>query len=899
MNVYELIAKEKKERTGKLDIGRCGLTELPDELFELEWLEELFISNRYWDIAQKSWIESENKGANNILSYIPPGFLKLTNLERLFISGEDHIRWKIKKIENLPLKLTKLVLCGNQINKLENLPQGLLQLEIGSNLIEKLENLPQGMISLYIQFNQISTIENLPRGLQQLDLRSNQIIKLENLSLSINYLDVRANKIDDISQLNNLLIFKDLDLGSPTIFNNFNFDGSRLRIPPPEIVQYGKAAILKYFEELKRGKDYVYEAKLLIVGEPGAGKTTLFRKLNDFAAEMPREDESTQGIDIHTISFPNKVDPKKDFRVNLWDFGGQEIYHSTHQFFLTKRSLYILVTDSRKEDTDFNYWLQVIELLSIASPIIILQNEKGERKTGVDLRGLQGRFKNIIGLHSFDLSRDEEKLKKLKDAISYNIQALEHVGSELPIRWIEVREELKQKAFETPFINEDTYYKICEEKGIKEKETALFLSGYFHDLGTFLHFKDDPVLRHYIFLRNEWATDAVYALLDDAIVQFEKKGHFDRTDVDRILNKEEYWEMHNEVLQLMLKFELSYRIPDQKAEQYVAPQLLTREKPEYKWQLENSLQITYQYDFMPKGLMSRLIVKLHRYATNFNHLWRTGAIFYRSGAKAEVVETYGTRNINIRVEGINKKELLTIILEELDFLSSGYEGLRYEKMVPCNCKECRISRTPYFFKYSDLYNRLGKKKMTIECNYSIEEVDIPNLLGEFFADKTSIRMTEPIHALKVFISYSKHDQEDLEMFKKVITPLQRKELLITWDDTDLIPAEEWDERIKGKIKEADVIVFLTSIHSLATDYIDSVEMKIALDRHMKHEALILPIILYECLWEETDLSKYHALPSKGRPIHSKEWDNVSKAWVNVAKGIKRMISDFVMGKDEI
>ncbi len=47
----------------------------------------------------------------------------------------------------------------------------------------------------------------------------------------------------------------------------------------------------------------------------------------------------------------------RDFRVNIWDFGGQEVYHSTHQFFLTHRSLYLLVADDRKEDTDFNYWL--------------------------------------------------------------------------------------------------------------------------------------------------------------------------------------------------------------------------------------------------------------------------------------------------------------------------------------------------------------------------------------------------------------------------------------------------------------------------------------------------------------------------------------------------------------
>ncbi|MBK9490892.1 MAG: hypothetical protein IPO07_20480 [Haliscomenobacter sp.] len=33
------------------------------------------------------------------------------------------------------------------------------------------------------------------------------------------------------------------------------------------------------------------------------------------------------------------------FRTNLWDFGGQEIYHSTHVF-LSHRSLYVLLANA-------------------------------------------------------------------------------------------------------------------------------------------------------------------------------------------------------------------------------------------------------------------------------------------------------------------------------------------------------------------------------------------------------------------------------------------------------------------------------------------------------------------------------------------------------------------------
>jgi hypothetical protein len=46
--------------------------------------------------------------------------------------------------------------------------------------------------------------------------------------------------------------------------------------------------------------------------------------------------ESTQGANNSQDSRAEACAPT--FRVNIWDFGGQQIYHATHQFFLTKRS---------------------------------------------------------------------------------------------------------------------------------------------------------------------------------------------------------------------------------------------------------------------------------------------------------------------------------------------------------------------------------------------------------------------------------------------------------------------------------------------------------------------------------------------------------------------------------
>lgn len=117
--------------------------------------------------------------------------------------------------------------------------------------------------------------------------------------------------------------------------------------PPAEIIKQGNAAILNFFaEKITQGVDRLYEAKMMLIGEGGAGKTSLLCRLYQPNQPLPDENESTKGIEIYHHDFQLKNG--RGFRLNVWDFGGQEIYHATHQFFLTKRSLYVLLDDTRK-----------------------------------------------------------------------------------------------------------------------------------------------------------------------------------------------------------------------------------------------------------------------------------------------------------------------------------------------------------------------------------------------------------------------------------------------------------------------------------------------------------------------------------------------------------------------
>ena len=199
-------------------------------------------------------------------------------------------------------------------------------------------------------------------------------------STSVEPTPKRSNSILEVSP-------KILQLQS---LETFSIEYEALKIPPPEIGRKGIDGIKNYFKQIEaQGKDSLYEAKLLIVGEGGAGKTTLARKIEDPNYRLQDED-STKGIEVRQWTF--ELTGGQPFRVNIWDFGGQEIYHANHQFFLTKRSLYLLVADTRKEDTDFHYWLNVVELLSDNSPRLIIKNEKQDRRREINERQLRGQF---------------------------------------------------------------------------------------------------------------------------------------------------------------------------------------------------------------------------------------------------------------------------------------------------------------------------------------------------------------------------------------------------------------------------------------------------------------------------------------------------------------------------
>ena len=504
----------------------------------------------------------------------------------------------------------------------------------------------------------------------------------------------------------------------------------------------------------------LYEAKLLIIGEEGGGKTSLAKKIKNENYKLKSDEKSTEGIDLIQWKFP--LPNGQDFCVNIWDFGGREIYHQIHQFFLTKRSLYVLVADSRRKDNNLYWWLKVVELLGDNSPILIIKNEKQDRQFQVNERQLQGEFINLKEVLATNLATNRS-LAEIKKAIKLYISNLPHVGKPkpLPKLWVRIRAAIKNHS--RNYISLEEYYQLCRVNNLSDCEDMLRLSRYLHDLGFCLHFQDSSTLKNYVILKPKWAITAVYKVLDNKTVK-QNLGCFTQNNLADIWQDSEYGDMRDELLQLMMRFKLCYPIHN-RSSYYIAPQLLDIEQPDYIWEKSRNIILRYKYEFMPKGIITRFIVETYPWIEQQKLVWRSGVIINKNETRAEVIEYYKQQEIKVRVSGNRKKELLAVVIHALEKIHRSFEGLQYQTLVPCNCKKCAESENPYAYPLENLRKRLNARKYKIECQNSYEMVDVRRLIKNVIS-KEELEKNPSDITVDVIEDYLQKQRKELQNLSK-------------------------------------------------------------------------------------------------------------------------------------
>lgn len=136
-----------------------------------------------------------------------------------------------------------------------------------------------------------------------------------------------------------------------------------------------------------------------------------------------------------------------------------------------------------------------------------------------------------------------------------------------------------------------------------------------------------------------------------------------------------------------------------------------------------------------------------------------------------------------------------------------------------------------------------------------------------------------------FVCYSHADERLYEELLKHLKTLEG--MASFWSDQKILPGDKWDEAILGELRTAHVILLLISIDFINSKYIETVEVKEAMERDKRGEACVIPIILRTTNWTDMPYHELQALPKGGKPVT--KWSDHDEAFTNIVLGIKEAV----------
>lgn len=691
----------------------------------------------------------------------------LSNLTSLiFLDLEMNQITDISPLSELKM-LNELKLSGNLINDLSpiNGLSDLIILELFNNKINNITPLSElkALNSLVLSYNKIKDISALKKleSLYQLYLFNNHINDISILSEleGLEFIDLRYNLISDITPLkkfilNGVDISINRDEKPKYSFKNEILLGENPLDPSLiEAINQGNHAVLDYFERIEKEKEKgerpINEAKLIIIGEPESGKTTLMNYLQGKPFTVP---STTQGFTIESWIIEEN---QTNYRINIWDFGGQDIQSTVHQFFLTQDTLYIMVLNARKDELPDKY-IEQIKSYAPDSPIIIVVNRIEEnpsyemgvkrlQETHKDKEGnslIKGVFKVSLLKGHRDLDPSYfQILEGMRLAIQKELLEMPNIKRLLPITYLDVKEYLESAFFaDKPYISHDTYELICSEKGLNTESEGDLL-GYLNNLGTVRYF-DDLSLRNLQILNPEWLSDGVYRILVSERTK-QLRGIITERDFDTILQKTEehqfeYPKKHyNYLIQMIRKFDMGYYDEDTKRifipRAFGLDYVQNFDSTVYK---NEAIHFFFRYEsFIPSTIMPAFITRMFRLVKDQLYS-QNGVVLVQTGQFALVEQTTVKNRIDIWVSGDKSKgEYYEFFLETRKVFREFHEkrpGLVVDEMIGLG------KNTDISVKYKQLIaNKINGVNDYISedgIKYNIDE-----LLGRFESKSNTIQ----------------------------------------------------------------------------------------------------------------------------------------------------------------
>ncbi|GAA1008405.1 hypothetical protein Aple_070030 [Acrocarpospora pleiomorpha] len=782
----------------KLDLRGNQVTVLPDWLGNLTNLITLNLNNNQLTVLP-DWLGNLRELAildlgGNQLTVLPESLGNLTNLTTLALHG-NQLTVLPDWIGNLT-SLLGLYLRGNQLTVLPDWLGGLTSLtalDLGDNqltvLPESLGNLTNLSV-VYLYSNQLTVLPdwlgNLT-GLTTLAFFGNRLMvipdwlgnltELTTLYLSgmqltalpdwlgnltnLDILYLNGNQLtvlpDWLANLTNLVRL-DLDhtqltvlpdwLGALPKLTTLDINGNQLVSPPPEICAAGGGSALAFLRALQGGSAEQWLSKMLVVGEAAVGKTSVAKALCGLPYD-PREPQ-THGVHLDPLDLPHPshIDqPGPGMRLNVWDFGGQLEYRATQRFYLTDRSLFVLVWNSRRgwrSGGQVEAWMQTIVNAAPNSPVLIVATHCAESVADLDEADLRRRYPCIAGIFRVDCG-DGTGIDALREEVARQAAALPLMGQRWPTTWMAAAEKLTSQPGR--WIGTQQADQIMDDCGVHDETERKVLRAALHDRGEILHFAHDPQLRETIVLQPAWVDGMITRVLDSQQIA-DRAGLLSRT------HRAELWRdladpgLAEMLTAMMERFDLAYRVdsPDHEDAALVVERLPAGapERLPDEWDRildvpgTSEVRLTYRLSSRQAGIPSWLIAREHRFTTGV--AWARGVLLRHHDHAARATDGDGIRSmallidddaaqptIHLTVRGTAPYTFYSILDEAFTgILAERYPGLLVRRFIPCGCAELPAV-CGHEFDYAMVLRAL-ERGAHLQCGESFTMVDPRTLL---------------------------------------------------------------------------------------------------------------------------------------------------------------------------
>jgi internalin A len=608
----------------RLNLSQNKLYNLPEEFGNLVQLQELYLSHNRLETLPNSFHDFKNLTrltiSNNQFFAFPLEISQLTHIQWLDLS-DNKLEFISEEMGNLT-QLIDLNLSRNQIkefpailgtlkrlkeldlsfNNLGEIPETIQHLtELRSLYLHKnkLKNLPE-QIGYLKELNTLDIYEN---NLQSLPRAIGELTKLAALRVHKNNLTSLPAEIGSLSQLQELNLGNNPLTDFPSEFcqlvefskklSFLDLRDTYLPIPPEVIFKKNEPRkLIEHYSKSSQSSQPLNEAKIFLVGESNVGKTSLMRQVKYNVYNESQD--MTPGINTYSWEIDLRkedCESSKIIKMNIWDFGGQEIYHATHQFFLTTRSLYLLVLDNRNNEQQnrISYWLKVIETFAGDSPVIMVGNKLDEFTLDINEEFYKKKYPNLRTIIKTSC-RNGEGIEELRELIKQEIDSLSHVKTPLRTTWANVKKilEIEKEQKKLNYISYEDYQQICYNNNVISEAEQKELIHFMHDLGVVLYFQDEQdnySLDDTAVFNPLWITNGIYKILNDNSLMDTFKGKVpeERLLETVYLNDEiDYPRQKSQfIIEMMRKFDLCYRIdsPDNYEVEYLIPSLLPKNQP--------------------------------------------------------------------------------------------------------------------------------------------------------------------------------------------------------------------------------------------------------------------------------------------------------------------------------